>query len=144
MNLVHTKTYRLERKSPKDYAILSHTWGSEPDYEVTYEDMMNNGQKKPGYGKIVGACNEAAGHGYEYVWIDTCCIDKKSSAELSEAINSMLRLYSQAGECIAYLSDVTSDLGDESWRSTSDKADGSQEVGRFRSCWRHESCCSMT
>jgi hypothetical protein len=33
-------------------------------------------------------------------------IDKLSSAELSEAINSMFRWYQQAGICYAYLSDV--------------------------------------
>ncbi|RFU30279.1 hypothetical protein B7463_g6053, partial [Scytalidium lignicola] len=113
MNFLHTKTYLLDRKSRKDYAILSHTWNSEPDYEVTYEDMMNHEQhKKSEYGKIIGACNEAASHGYEHIWIDTCCIDKKSSAETSEAINSMFRWYAEAGECVVYLSDVTSDFGD--------------------------------
>lgn len=35
------------------------------------------------------------------------CIDKKSSAELSEAINSMYRWYKNASECYAYLNDVT-------------------------------------
>ena len=39
--------------------------------------------------KIRYCCALAAAKGYEYVWIDTCCIDKTSSAELSEAINSM-------------------------------------------------------
>lgn len=33
-------------------------------------------------------------------------IDKKSSAELSEAINSMFRWYQQAAVCYVYLSDV--------------------------------------
>lgn len=44
--------------------------------------------------------------GYEYVWIDTCCIDKTSSAELSEAINSMFAWYQEAKVCYAYLFDV--------------------------------------
>jgi hypothetical protein len=39
----------------------------------------------------------------EYIWIDTCCIDKSSSAEL---INSMYRWYKNAYVCYAYLSDV--------------------------------------
>jgi hypothetical protein len=42
----------------------------------------------------------------DWVWIDTCCIDKSSSAELSEAINSMYSWYSRACVCYAYLSDV--------------------------------------
>ncbi|KAE8333834.1 ankyrin repeat-containing domain protein [Aspergillus sergii] len=46
--------------------------------------------------------------GYEYTWIDTCCIDKTSSAELSEAINSMFRYYQASSACYAFLSDVPS------------------------------------
>ena len=42
-----------------------------------------------------------------WLWIDTCCIDKASSAELSEAINSMFRWYRKAAYCLAYLEDVT-------------------------------------
>ncbi|RYP03915.1 hypothetical protein DL765_010366 [Monosporascus sp. GIB2] len=37
-----------------------------------------------------------------------CCIDKSSSAELSEAINSMFKWYEKAAVCYAYLSDVSS------------------------------------
>jgi hypothetical protein len=40
------------------------------------------------------------------VWIDTCCIDKRSSAELSEAIDSMYRWYEAVKECYAYLCNV--------------------------------------
>ena len=39
-----------------------------------------------------------------------CCIDKTSSAELSEAINSMFRWYQNAAVCYAFLSDVPSCL----------------------------------
>jgi hypothetical protein len=38
----------------------------------------------------------------------TGCIDKTSSAELSEAINSMFRWYQNACLCYAFLEDVTS------------------------------------
>jgi hypothetical protein len=40
-----------------------------------------------------------------YVWIDTCCIDKTSSAEFTEAINSMYRWYQKADICYAHLED---------------------------------------
>ncbi|KAI0871149.1 hypothetical protein GGS24DRAFT_492441 [Hypoxylon argillaceum] len=43
--------------------------------------------------------------GYSYVWIDTCCIDKSSSAELTEAINSMYAWYARSRKCFAYLGD---------------------------------------
>lgn len=44
----------------------------------------------------------------QWVWVDTCCIDKLSSAELSEAINSMHAWYKRAYICYAYLADVSS------------------------------------
>jgi Heterokaryon incompatibility protein (HET) len=44
--------------------------------------------------------------GYGLVWIDTCCINKGSTTELAEAINSMYRWYAKASICIAYLEDV--------------------------------------
>lgn len=66
-------------------------------------------QAKAGYHKVVYACRQAIEDGYQYIWIDTCCIDKSSSAELSEAINSMYDWYTQAGICYAYLEDVLLD-----------------------------------
>lgn len=42
-----------------------------------------------------------------YGQIDTCCINKESSAELSEAINSMYAWYEKAAICYAYLDDVS-------------------------------------
>lgn len=56
--------------------------------------------------KIREACAVARSHGYKYLWIDYCCIDKASSAELSEAINSMFQWYHDAAMCYAYLADV--------------------------------------
>ncbi|KAE9362978.1 HET-domain-containing protein [Stipitochalara longipes BDJ] len=90
------------------YAILSHTWGKE---EVTFQDITSSAHPptyKAGFAKIEGCCTKAAQDGYEYVWIDTCCIDKSSSAELSEAINSMYKWYAEADICYAYLSDIRS------------------------------------
>ncbi|KAF2124638.1 hypothetical protein P153DRAFT_379275 [Dothidotthia symphoricarpi CBS 119687] len=62
---------------------------------------------KPGYEKIVKTC-EVARERYklDWVWIDTCCIDKTSSSELSEAINSMFKWYRSATVCLVYLADV--------------------------------------
>lgn len=63
----------------------------------------------PGYSKIIKACNFANSRGHGFIWIDTCCIDKKSSAELTEAINSKFNWYRKAAECYAYLPDVHSE-----------------------------------
>ncbi|EAA33114.1 HET-domain-containing protein [Neurospora crassa] len=77
-------------------------------------DFANNGtaQHKPvtakqGFSKILGCCAKARTEGYRYVWIDTCCIDKSSSAELSEAINSMFKWYHDAEVCYAFLNDIS-------------------------------------
>lgn len=63
---------------------------------------------KKGYEKIRGCCVQALRDGYSWVWIDTCCIDKRSSSELSEAINSMYSWYEKSRTCYAYLEDVCS------------------------------------
>ena len=97
-----------------EYAILSHRWIG--DTEINYKEMvglanMEKGErdeirKRAGYKKILNTCRQAQEDGYEWVWVDTCCIDKRSSAELSEAINSMYRWYRNAKACYAYLHDV--------------------------------------
>jgi hypothetical protein len=93
------------------YAILSHRW---EDDEVSFEDMQNgNAKQKKGYVKIQQTCQQAVKDGYAYVWIDTCCIDKSSSAELSECLNSMYQWYENSTVCYAYLCDVlTADTPD--------------------------------
>jgi hypothetical protein len=89
------------------YAILSHTWGADSE-EVTFKDLMKGtGKSKAGYQKIRFCREQATTDGLQYFWIDTCCIDKSSSTELSEAINSMFRWYCDAVTCYVYLSDVS-------------------------------------
>ncbi|KAG4428261.1 hypothetical protein IFR05_016257 [Cadophora sp. M221] len=88
-----------------EYAILSHRWGAE---EVTFKDITYGTSKaKAGYGKIQFCGEQARRDGLEYFWVNTYCIDKSSSAELSEAINSMFRWYQKATRCYVYLSDVS-------------------------------------
>ncbi|KAI0914047.1 heterokaryon incompatibility protein-domain-containing protein [Ustulina deusta] len=112
MRLINTTSLDLEEflgepTSPRfpRYAILSHTWGEE---EVTFQDMQNRevAKKKAGFGKIAKCCKTALNEGLGWAWVDTCCIDKTSSAELSEAINSMFKWYEYSTVCYAYLSDV--------------------------------------
>jgi len=87
------------------YAILSHTW---TDEEVTYQDIINStGKSKSGYEKIKFCGEQATRDGLQYFWVDTCCIDKSNSAELSTAINSMFRWYRNAKKCYVYLTDVS-------------------------------------
>lgn len=88
------------------YAILSHTWGAD-DEEVKLQDVVEGkGKGKPGYQKILFCGQQARLDGLEYFWVDTCCIDKTNSVELTEAINSMFRWYQIAQKCYVYLADV--------------------------------------
>lgn len=97
------------------YAILSHRWG-QVDEEPTYEDIKNgSGQHKAGYQKVEFCRLQAQKDGLNYIWIDTCCIDRQSSSELSEAINSMYRWYQKAECCYVFLGDVNQDDTDGSF-----------------------------
>jgi hypothetical protein len=87
------------------YAILSHTW-SEGE-EVTYDELVTGkGVNKAGYDKIRFCAARAAKDGLKYVWVDTCCIDKRDNHELSMSLNNMFRWYQRAVKCYVYLSDV--------------------------------------
>lgn len=81
-----------------------HTWNDE---EVTFNEIQDPTSSKAAsnarWAKIHGACAKASRDGYGYMWMDTCCIDKSSSSELSEAVNSMFLWYQKADICYTYL-----------------------------------------
>ncbi|KAI0437127.1 HET-domain-containing protein [Xylaria telfairii] len=108
MRLINTRSLDLEEFVGREipgYAILSHTW---QDEEVTFKVWQKNrgsAVKTTGYNKIVAACHQAREDNLDYLWVDTNCIDKRSSAELSEAINSMYAWYRNSKRCYVYLAD---------------------------------------
>ncbi|KAI0023485.1 heterokaryon incompatibility protein-domain-containing protein [Xylariomycetidae sp. FL0641] len=114
----YTREFRefVSEDDIEEYAILSHTWSTD---EVTYQEWKHSSpislRSRRGYYKIFRCCEQAIRDGYSWVWVDTCCIDKSSSAELSEAINSMFRWYQQAAVCYAY--DVPDIVDDESFEA---------------------------
>lgn len=119
MWLLNTTSLKLEEfysDVPK-YAILSHRWMK--DEELTFGNLVepHPHSDRIGYKKVKLFCAEARKRRLAYVWADTCCIEKKSSAELSEAINSMYAYYNRATICYVYLHDVVSlkDFGQSSW-----------------------------
>ncbi|RXG49095.1 hypothetical protein VDGE_21357 [Verticillium dahliae] len=83
MRLLDVRTKQLVDRKLFDsartrYAILSHRW---QDAELTLQDLERpNHARLPGHAKLSGACDLAAGKGHDYLWLDTCCIDKTSSA----------------------------------------------------------------
>ncbi|KAI6147819.1 heterokaryon incompatibility protein-domain-containing protein [Pisolithus tinctorius] len=109
-----SKTKVLEELDDKttEYAILSHRWGKEVDYnEMTGlmkmdEQDRNEVRQRDGYRKIIKSCEQSMTDGYTWLWIDTCCIDKRSSVALSEAIGTMYRWYCSSQLCYVYLNDV--------------------------------------
>jgi Heterokaryon incompatibility protein (HET) len=108
MRLINTSTLELHDFSLSiipEYAILSHTWG---DDEVTFQDMTSaHRTSKEGWYKITETCRKAREHSINFAWIDTCCIDKSSSAELTESINSMFQWYENARICYVFLEDIS-------------------------------------
>lgn len=56
----------------------------------------------------MGACAKAKARkpSIEWLWVDTFCIDKRNSQELTESLNSMFEWYKKAKVCYAYLYDV--------------------------------------
>ncbi|KAI0646589.1 hypothetical protein C8Q79DRAFT_678931 [Trametes meyenii] len=117
INETHWEFLEVDDPGTVTYAILSHVWsragcvsGSSP--EPTYEDLVNTKdflsptQKDPRFYKLREFCKTAWRHKYSFVWADMCCIQKSSSAELSEALTSMYYWYRCADICYAYLEDV--------------------------------------
>lgn len=108
------------------YAILSHTWGND---EVTFQDVQRGQyEHKLGYRKICLTRQQTRRDGKSWCWVDTCCIDKSSSAELSEAINSMFSWYARAQVCYAYLADVYCDLCPVAGSETEDRLSGIEKT----------------
>lgn len=108
---------------------------------MLFEDIRSEdtarARGKRGYAKIDFTCKQAATDGLQYAWVDTCCINKDSSAELSEAINSMFLWYFAANVCYAYLTDlpghfpVVQDDQDRRWHS---EINGQTAIMLFSSC----------
>lgn len=120
MRLLHSTTLELKEVVGGEippYAILSHTWREK---EVSFQDLQSSTGDEEVYDKIKRFCGVATADGFDFVWMDICCIDKTSSSELSEAINSMYRWYRDAEVCYVYLSDVSyanahSDFASSRW-----------------------------
>jgi hypothetical protein len=95
------------------YGILSHTWGADGE-EITYEELKGgiprpiSNSTRLGFQKLRFCQDRADQDGLRYFWIDTCCINKADSSELSWALNSMFYWYQRAARCYVYMQDVPS------------------------------------
>jgi len=137
MRLINVDTLKLQSFGHGDtpeYIILSHTWDQDeitlqdwqaveafPElealraqvgtdtYSILQERRVHDIRTKQGYIKLTRLCDTVRNRrpDCKWVWADTCCIDKTSSAELSETINSMFQWYKNSSECWVYVSDVS-------------------------------------
>jgi hypothetical protein len=115
MRLLNTTTLEFEEFAgglTEKYTILSHRWGDEEVSFKEYRKSRETLKHRAGYKKITQFCKISRQRGYRLAWIDTCCIDKRSSAELSEAINSMYEWYRISAECYVWLEDYSGSLDD--------------------------------
>jgi hypothetical protein len=107
MRLINTSSLDLllvVDSTQEKYVVLSHVWGNE---EVTFQELSQLASRsKSGFDKIEKTCSLARQQGFDWTWVDTCCIDKSSSAELSEAINSMFTWYRDSHVCFVHLADL--------------------------------------
>jgi hypothetical protein len=134
MRLLPTSNLTLHEffnESVPSYGILSHTW--EESGEISYQDILNLSpllKAKSGYTKIINCVRKMKELGHDYMWVDTCCIDKRSSAELSESINSMYQWYKNSEVRLAYMADVHCDASLD--RSGVEKANYLEKYPNFQ------------
>ncbi|WPH04423.1 Hypothetical protein R9X50_00731400 [Acrodontium crateriforme] len=109
LNVHNFKFTEFRDDNRPNYVIASHRWFD--GCEATFQDVRDGYNcDKAGYDKIKAFAEYVRKNvqSVEWLWIDTCCINKDSAAELSEAINLMFDWYRNAELCIAYLADVES------------------------------------
>ncbi|GAB7337018.1 hypothetical protein MBLNU457_g2433t1 [Dothideomycetes sp. NU457] len=100
------------------FAVLYHI---EDEDEILFEDVHDNErdrksaralkERKPkSFETLARAVEEARGNSNHLLFVSSCCIDKRSQLEVSEASHSLHTWYSKADRCYAYLADVQSGL----------------------------------
>jgi hypothetical protein len=97
MHLLDTSAltlHKFEGYSIPEYAILSHRGRQEVSFR-NMKDGKSLGMSR--FEKIKGCCAQAKKDGWQFAWIDSCCIDKPSSADLSAVlkITSRIVIYAQ-------------------------------------------------
>ncbi|KAK4183097.1 hypothetical protein QBC35DRAFT_350493, partial [Podospora australis] len=122
MRLINTRTRRLEfspanSKLPlPKYAILSESHAPGEDKASSYPNLIQNpkssnnrqnGNREEDHQRLDKPCLLALSHGFEYIWIDTLCIDHKNNADIAKAVKSTWKRLSRASVCFVYLDDVS-------------------------------------
>ena len=141
MRLLNTSTYKVSGMGAvrADYAILSHRWLR--NGEITYQELNSTNARGSNLdetqleslNKTKEACAKAREQGLDWIWMDTCCIDKTNAVEYTRSINSMFEYYRKAKVCYAYLSDV--DCSAPGWQKFRRKEQPDLESEWFERGW---------
>ncbi|KAG5762801.1 hypothetical protein H9Q72_009105 [Fusarium xylarioides] len=111
MRFLNVKTLKLhsfdDASAYPPYAILSYCWYSS-EQELTFKDFEDLCQhtSKPGYFKIVSACHAAVTQGYDWLWVDSVCINEEDAVEKEETMKILYSMFLKAGVCLLYLSEI--------------------------------------
>ncbi|KAG1774649.1 heterokaryon incompatibility protein-domain-containing protein [Suillus placidus] len=89
------------------YVMLSHTWGeNEPLLHDIQDNVVYKLKAAGGLVKLQSFCKLARHAGYNWAWVDTCCIDQNNNVEFQKLLNSMFAWYRRSALTVVYLSDV--------------------------------------
>ena len=110
MRLLNVTTWKLESFDHAScippYITVSHCWDKD---EIVYDDMagLDSATERASFSKFRNAGRIATSLGIPWIWIDTVCINRSSTTELTEAVNSSFRWFRDSNTCIVYLDDLT-------------------------------------
>lgn len=108
MRFLNTETFKLHDSTepPPSYSVFFHAHGSD---DIGFEDFGNPEMlpRKAGFHRLWQACSQARNHGSKWLWSDAVCIDRGSTAALTDAFNSLARIYQECIFSLIYLEDLT-------------------------------------
>ncbi|KAF8445020.1 hypothetical protein L210DRAFT_3394323, partial [Boletus edulis BED1] len=117
---------RISREVKKyyRYVMLSHRWEhGEPLFQTVGHISVYDLEKSPANIKLQTFCSLFGSLGFQWVWSDTCCINKKDNVVLQESLVAMFTWYHGSSLTIVYLRGVLSesqhpgDLQRSSWNT---------------------------
>lgn len=143
MRLLHVKTLQFsefvdDATRPK-YVIASHRWTAD---EASYKEVKDGiaaqelAADNAGHRKVKAFARYVREKvaSVDWLWIDTCCINKESDAELSYSINSMFKWYRNAELCLVFLAGVV-DVADSATVSPASAWASFEQDEWFRRGW---------
>lgn len=106
LNTISLRLSEFQSDALPPYATFSTKWECG---DIAYEDLCDSqtAHHKPGFLALQRACSESHSRGFEWLWIDAVCINKKSRSALSQSLNSLAEIYREGKLCIVYLHDLS-------------------------------------